>query len=68
MPPVNKLNPRSAFKENFSFRIRKEKAIVNNIDNFLQAKEIYVSHVKERWTEKALRSQNRHCSDFRGQK
>lgn len=35
---------------------------------FLQAKEIYVSHVKERWTKKALGSQNRHCSDFRGQK
>ena len=35
MPPINKLNPRSAFKENFSFRIRKENAIVNNIDNLV---------------------------------
>ena len=35
VPPINKLNPRSAFKENFSFRIRKEKAIVNNIDNLV---------------------------------
>lgn len=35
MPPVNKLSPRSAFLENFSFRIRKEKAIVNNIDNLV---------------------------------
>ena len=35
MPPVNKLKPRSAFLENFSFRIRKEKAIVNNIDNLV---------------------------------
>lgn len=57
---------------NFQMRIVINKFIsiflVNNIDNFLQAKEIYVSHVKELWTEKALRSQNRHCSDFRGQK
>ena len=35
MPSVNIINPRSAFKENFSFRIRKEKAIVNNIDNLV---------------------------------